>query len=400
MQVLQGVDMIGFLADWATLLLRWFHITLGIAWIGASFFFVWLDISFKKRAQMNKGVSGTSWMVHGGGFYHVEKYLVAPEALPSDLHWFKWEAYLTWISGFALLISIYYFNATAYLIDPAVLALVPWQAIAISIGSLLVGWMIYDGLCKSPIGREQILLVPAVFILICGAAYLFTLVFSGRGAFIHVGAFVGTIMAANVFMVIIPNQAKITKALLADLPPDPKLGQIGKQRSLHNNYLTLPVLVMMVSNHHPMLFSHDKSWLIVALILIVGAMVRHFINRHDAGVPAKKILWTLGVAAVALLALIVMTAPKPVDDSVEVLPNEEIFAIVNQHCTVCHSGSPRHEDHDEAPKGIKFNSLAEVIVQKNAVLQQSVNSNAMPLGNGTAMSKAEREALGAWLRAQ
>lgn len=392
--------MIGFLADWATLLLRWFHITLGIAWIGASFFFVWLDISLKKRAQMNKGVAGTSWMVHGGGFYHVEKYLVAPESLPEDLHWFKWEAYLTWISGFALLISIYYFNASAYLIDPSVMALEPWQAIAISIGSLLAGWLIYDGLCRSPIGREQILLVPAVFVLICAAAYLFTLVFGGRGAFIHVGAFVGTIMAANVFAVIIPNQAKITKALLAGDPPDPKLGQIGKQRSLHNNYLTLPVLVMMVSSHHPMLFSHEKSWLIVALILVVGAMVRHFINRHDAGVPAKKILWTLGVAALALIGLILMTAPKPVDDTVEVMPDTQVFAMVSKHCTVCHSGSPRHDDYDEAPKGIKFNSLVDVRTQKNAVLQQSVNSNAMPMGNETGMTAEERAALGAWLRAQ
>jgi uncharacterized membrane protein len=207
-------------------------------------------------------------------------------------------------------------------------------------------------------------------------------------------------MAANVFAVIIPNQKKITASLLAGEPPDPRLGQIGKQRSLHNNYLTLPVLVMMISNHHPMLFSHQQSWLIVALILIVGAMVRHFINKHDAGVEARKILWVLAVAAIALLGLIWMTAPRQTVGKVDIISDSQAFSIVNAHCSTCHAKHPRHEDYDEAPKGIEFSSTASIKAQKQAIINQAVNTTAMPLGNETAMTVEERDALGAWLRAQ
>ena len=226
--------------------------------------------------------------MHGGGFYHVEKYMVAPKTLPPDLVWFKWEAYLTWVTGFALLVVQYYWNANAFLIDRAVLPLLPIQAIVISVLSLAAGWFIYDRLCKSPIGENTPLLAVLLFVLIVVTAYIYTHVFSGRGALIHVGAFVGTIMAVNVFGVIIPNQKKITAALLAGRAPDPALGATGKQRSVHNNYLTLPVLLMMVSSHYPILLSHPHSWLIVALILVMGGTVRHFLNRHDAGDPLRE----------------------------------------------------------------------------------------------------------------
>ena len=236
-----------FIADWLNFLIRWGHMIAGIAWIGTSFYFVALDFSLKSRGDLPDGVRGEAWEVHGGGFYHVQKYLSAPARLPEHLTWFKWEAYLTWVTGFLLLAVVYYLDARANLIDPAVLDIAPWAAILISLVSIVLGWAVYDGLCRSPIGRNTALLAACVFALILAFAYVFTHVFSGRGAFIHVGVVAGTMMAANVFMVIIPNQRKITAALLKGEPPDPRLGAIGKQRSLHNTYLTLPVLLMMIS---------------------------------------------------------------------------------------------------------------------------------------------------------
>ena len=248
-----------FAVEWLNLIFRWAHMVVGIGWIGTSFYFIALDLSLRKREGMREGVYGTAWEVHGGGFYQVEKYLVAPKELPPDLVWYKWEAYLTWVTGFALLILQYYWNADAFLISKAVLPMLPIQAIFMSVVSLAAGWLIYDRLCKSAIGNSTGLLALAVFVLIVGAAYMFTHVFSGRGALIHVGAFIGTIMAVNVFGIIIPNQRKIVASLIAGEAPDPRLGAIGKQRSVHNNYLTLPVLLMMVSNHYPMLTSHPAG---------------------------------------------------------------------------------------------------------------------------------------------
>ena len=272
-----------FLGEWLNLLIRWAHMVVAIGWIGTSFYFMALDYSLSKRERMNPGVLGTAWQVHGGGFYHVEKYTVAPATLPDVLHWFKWEAYLTWVTGFGLLIVQYYFHAEAFLIDPGVMPLEPWQAIAISVASLAAGWFIYDGLCRTKVGENTVLLALSVFALILIAAVLYTKVFSGRGAFIHVGALVGTIMAVNVFGVIVPNQKKMIAQMIAGQTPDARYGEIGKQRSTHNNYLTLPVLLMMVSQHYPFLFTHPQSWLIVALIIVIGALVRHMLNRLDAG---------------------------------------------------------------------------------------------------------------------
>src|SRR6478672_13014748 len=331
-----------FAIDWINLLIRWFHLIVGIAWIGASFHFVWLDFSLRARERMNEGVYGTSWMVHGGGFYHVEKYMVAPATLPPDLHWFKWEAYLTFLSGFALLIVQYYLNASSFLVDKAVMDISGPEAVLISILALAGGWFAYDALCKSPIKDNTPLLAVAVFGLIVLAAFIFTHIFSGRGAFIHVGAMVGTIMAANVFAVIIPNQKVITADLLAGRTPDPKYGKIGKQRSLHNNYLTLPVLLFMVSNHYPFLYAHPNSWLVVALIVLTGGMVRHFLNRVDAGEEPMKVAWALPAAAVALIAAIVWTAPRTTTVAGGVSEGEAL-KIVSTHCVMCHQAKPTHE---------------------------------------------------------
>lgn len=390
--------MSAFILDWLNLIFRWAHLVVGIGWIGTSFYFIALDLSLRKRERMNEGVYGTAWEVHGGGFYHVEKYLVAPQELPPDLVWYKWEAYLTWVTGFALLVVQYYWNANAYLIDRAVLPLLPSQAIVISVLSLVAGWFIYDQLCRSPIGKNPTLLAVAVFVLIVAAAYMFTHVYSGRGALIHVGSFVGTIMAVNVFGVIIPNQKKITASLLAHQPPDPALGAMGKQRSVHNNYLTLPVLLMMVSNHYPMLSSHLYSWLIVALILVVGGTVRHFLNRHDAGDPFARIAWTLPVTAVALAVTIYLTAPRSEASLAGIeVSDGEVLKIIGTHCVMCHTAYPSHEGFDAPPKEMILGTLADVRKHADQVLAQAVFGDTMPLGNETGMTEEERLKLGAWL---
>src|SRR6476620_65346 len=282
----------------------------GIGWIGTSFYFMALDYGLDTKERKSPGVYGTAWQVHGGGFYHVEKFTVAPPQLPAHLHWFKWDAYLTWLTGFGLLIVQYYLHAKSYLIDASVMPLEPWQAIAISIASLLAGWAIYEALCRSPIGQNTVLLGTSVFALILIASVLYTKVFSARGAFLHVGAFVGTIMAFNVFMVIIPNQRKMVAQLLKGEVPDARYGQIGKQRSTHNNYLTLPVLVMMVSPHYPFLSTHPHAWLVVALIIIAGALIRHFFNRVDAGEGLGTFDWRLAVAVRAVIYALWSTARR------------------------------------------------------------------------------------------
>ena len=388
-----------FVADWLNLILRWAHMVVGIGWIGTSFYFIALDLGLRKEKQAPAGVFGDQWQVHGGGFYHVRKFTVAPPQLPEHLVWFRWEAYLTWATGFGLLIVQYYWNARAYLIDPTVMDLTPTAAIAISVATLVAGWLIYDLICRSPVGERPVLLSAVVFALIVAASYALSQVFSGRGAFIHVGSLVGTIMAANVFLVIIPNQKKMVAQLIAGQEPDPKYGAIGKQRSVHNNYLTLPVLLMMVSNHYPMLYSHPYSWLVVALIIVVGGLVRHLINRHDAGDDFNAYSWAAPVAAIALASAITVTAPRSATSSVQVA-DSEVLAIVNHHCTVCHSRKPKHPGFAEAPKDMRIETVKDVRQYARLIRVQAVQSNAMPLGNETRMTLEEREKLGAWLGAQ
>ena len=271
------------LHDWLELLFRWLHVVTAIAWIGSSFYFMWLDNSLRDYGTLEPKASGENWSVHGGGFYHIQKFMVTPERMPAELHWFKWESYMTWISGFGLMVIVYYWGAESYLIDRAVLDLSPPAAIVISVGSLAVGWVIYDLLCRSPLKERATVLFTVLFAFIVLTAYGFGQVFSGRAALLHVGAMIATMMSANVFMVIIPNQKKVVAALTAGETPDPALGKAAKLRSTHNNYLTLPVLFMMIANHYPMVFGHDWNWLIVALVLVLGAVVRDFFNARNAG---------------------------------------------------------------------------------------------------------------------
>jgi uncharacterized membrane protein len=290
------------LVEWANLGLRWLHVMAGIAWIGTSFYFVALDMGLKRRPGLPAGVQGEAWQVHGGGFYRMQKYAVAPDDLPEHLTWFKWEAYATWLSGFALLVALYYWNAELYLIDPAVMELTPGQAVAIGIGSVLAGLVVYEALCRSPLGRDDRLLAAVGFVLLVAAAWGYTRVFSGRGAFIHVGVLVGTIMVASVAHVIIPNQRKVVADLIARRQPDPRLGRQARQRSLHNNYLTLPVVFLMISNHYPLTFASRWNWAIVALVLVAGFAVRHFFNERHKGLPSPWWTWGVAAASLALMA--------------------------------------------------------------------------------------------------
>ena len=389
-----------FLGEWLNLLLRWTHLVVGIGWIGTSFYFMALDYTLSKRERMNPGVLGTAWQLHGGGFYHVEKYTVAPPQLPLGLHWFRFEAYLTWVTGFGLMIVQYYMHASAYLIDPAVMALQPWQAIAISLGSIGAGYAIYETICRSRIGENTPMLALCVFALIVLSSLLYTKIFSGRGAFVHVGALTGTIMAVNVFAIIIPNQKKMVAQLLRGETPDARYGAIGKQRSTHNNYLTLPVILMMVSPHYPFLFSHSHAWLIVALILISGALIRHYLNRVDAGDDWSSFGWAAPIAAIALLAAIFFTAPRARDLGTGAVSDAEALTITQKHCVTCHAAKPTHESFQDAPKDITLETIADLRKYAKLIFVQTVQSNAMPLGNQTGMTENERAKLGRWIATQ
>ncbi len=385
-----------FLGDWTNLLLRWAHLVVGIGWIGTSFYFIALDYSLRARTRMNEGVRGTAWQVHGGGFYHIEKYTVAPRELPPDLHWFRWEAYLTFMTGFGLLAVQYYWHAEIYLIDSTVLALLPWQATVLSGVSLAASWYVYDALCRSPVGRRPVTLAFCIFALIAAAAWFYGQVFSARGAFVHVGALTGTIMAVNVFAVIIPNQKTMIAQMMRGETPDARLGFIGKQRSLHNNYLTLPVLLMMVSPHYPFLSAHPQNWLVVALIFIAGGSIRHIFNRAEAGDEWNSFVWAAPLAAIVLLGAIYVTAPRQASGNGTVT-EAAAFGIVQKHCVMCHAMAPAHVAFSEPPKNVTLESPAEMKRFAGPILEQAVQSRAMPLGNQTGMTDAEREMLGRWV---
>ena len=386
-------------ADWLNLLLRWAHLIAGIGWIGTSFYFIALDLSLTRRAGAAPGVAGSAWQVHGGGFYHVEKYRVAPDALPAHLVWFRWEAYLTWLTGFALLVVQYYLNPAAWLIDPAVMALSPAQAIVISIASLVFGWFAYDGLCRSRAGRHPVLLAVLVFVLVLAAAWIYTHVFSARSALVHVGALAGTFMAANVFAVIIPNQRKIVAALRAGETPDPHHGEIGKQRSVHNTYLTLPVLVLMVSGHYPMLTGHPQAWLLVGLILVGGASARHLLVRFEVGRPFGALAWSAPLIAACLLVAVWMTAPpsREAGGEVAAVADAEVLRLVHAHCTTCHAHEPASQVFRTPPANVVLETLEDLRRYAPLVAQNTVATRLMPLGNLSGMNEEERRRLGAWL---
>lgn len=393
---LGGVD----LTAWLGMALRWLHVITGIAWIGSSFYFIWLDNSLRPPADAKDkelGVGGELWAVHGGGFYHKKKYQVAPAHMPEELHWFKWEAYFTWMSGFLLLALMYYYGANQFLIDTQKLPLEQWQAVALGLAALGSSWVVYHALCETPLGENNRLFGVVWFLLLTGATYVLTQIFSDRGAFIHIGAMIGTVMAANVFLVIIPNQKIVVADLLAGRKPDPALGKMAKQRSLHNNYMTLPVLLLMISNHYPMLFAHDLNWLLLAGIGIASLLIRHFFNLEHRGVTDYR--YPAAGVAVFLVVMLIASIPGGVQMvEGEGLSDAQAMQIIKTHCTTCHSATPTHELYSEAPAGALFDRMEQVQANAERIHMQAVATDIMPLGNETGMTEAERARLGEWLK--
>ena len=387
------------LTEWLSLIIRWLHVVAGMAWIGSSFYFIHLDLSLKARAGLPEGVKGDAWQVHGGGFYHMVKYLVAPARMPDELTWFKWEAYTTWLSGFALLVLVYYMGAELFLIDRSVLDLGAAQAAAVALGSLIVAWLAYEALCRSPLGQNETVLSLLGFLFLVGLTYGFTHVFSGRGAFTQIGALIGTIMVANVFAVIIPNQRKVIAALIAGKEPDPALGEQGKQRSVHNNYLTLPVIFLMISNHYPMLYATRFNWLIVAIVLLIGPVIRHFFNSRHEGKGSPW--WTWGVAAAGMLAIAWLSAAGPHETGSRAVAAPATFAAVQDvilsRCSMCHAAEPVWAGISAAPKGVLLDTAEHIRRNARLINIWSVRSHAMPPGNITEMTSEERRLLAAWL---
>jgi len=389
------------LLDWLSLFVRWAHVMLGIGWIGTSFFFVWLDMSLRANPSAPKGVGGESWMVHGGGFYRAQKYVVAPEALPKELHWFKYEAYYTWASGFLLLGLVYYVQARTFLIDPRVLDLTPVQAIALSIGALAIGWFIYDRLCRSPLGRHPRWLAFAVYLLAVTFAAFFSLVFSGRAAFLHIGALLGTIMSANVFFVIIPNQKVVVADLITGRTPNPALGEQAKQRSLHNNYLTLPVVLTMISAHYPMLFAQPYLWQFAAAIIVSAGLLRHYFNLKDAGRSGNWIDWLLVYAASIAVSLVIVSMDlanrnRSAAAGGGAVQTAEVVTVIQNRCVACHSATPSDGSFKGPPKGIAFDTPEEIERYADQILRVAVETQAMPLANRTEMTPEERALVGRW----
>ncbi|WPB86892.1 urate hydroxylase PuuD [Sediminicoccus rosea] len=384
-----------YVMEWANLLLRWLHIITGIAWIGASFYFIALDNSLEPPKDGNPLVRGEQWSLHGGGFYYKRKYKGAPEAMPTTLHWFKWEAYWTWMSGFALFVLIYWGQASTYLIDPQVLDMPVWLAILVSLAMIVAGWVGYDRLCRRIPDERRLLLAGSGLLVVL--ALIATHIFSGRGAFLLIGAITGTIMVANVAMVIIPGQKKMVKSIEAGEAPDPIHGQRGMQRSVHNTYLTLPVLLLMISPHYPMLYQHRFNWLVLILIFVAGALIRQFFVLRHSG----RSNWALpvgGVVALGLLALLVAPRPDPRFAGAEVPAFEEVQAIMASRCAACHAARPSFEGIAAAPKGVLLDNPAQ-IRRWAAATRQQVQTEAMPPGNVTELTDAERAKIIAWVAA-
>ncbi len=405
--------------EWLNLLVRWLHLITGIAWIGASFYFVWLDNSIrppKPGSELaKKGVSGELWAVHGGGFYNPQKYLVAPGELPEDLHWFKWEAYATWLTGFAMLFIVYYFNASAMMIDKNVADLTGLQAVGVGIGTLLGGWLVYDTLCKTKLSENPAALGTVLFVLIVAMAYVLTHTLSGRAAYIHVGAMIGTMMVGNVLFVIIPGQRKLVQAMEKGQSPDPIYGKRAKVRSVHNNYFTLPVLLIMISNHYAMTYTHAYSWLVLAAIMAAGVLIRHFFNLRHAG---KVSIGFPAAGAALLVAVAVAIAPAPrkpaaapavaaadahghegaapAAGAAGAADRASVQAVVTQRCVSCHSANPTQPGFASAPGGVVLDTQEQTKQQAAKVFQRAVQNKDMPLANMTQMTDAERALIGTW----
>ncbi|MHB0819213.1 urate hydroxylase PuuD [Stutzerimonas stutzeri] len=400
------------LTEWLNLGIRWIHMIVGIAWIGASFYFVWLENNLN-RANPQEGLSGDLWAIHGGGIYHLEKYKLAPPQMPENLHWFKWEAYTTWLSGVALLMVVYYLNPSLYLVLPGS-GLSPAAAVAIGFGSLIVGWFIYDLLCDSPLGKTPALLGLVLFVLVIAACWGYSQIFSGRAAYIHTGALIGTIMVGNVFRIIMPAQRALVAAIEQNRTPDPLLPAKGLLRSRHNNYFTLPVLFIMISNHFPSTYGSEYNWLILAALGALSVLVRHYFNtRHDS----NRFAWALPAAAVGMVCLAFVLSPnrQPVPQNLAPTTPEQasiseqksgatdhnefnkVSSVIEERCTVCHSATPTSPLFSAAPAGVMFDTPEQIQQMAAKIHAQTIASQIMPLGNITQMTQEERDLLANWI---
>ncbi len=399
--------------DWLEFAVRWLHVITAIAWIGSSFYFIALDLGLRKAPDLPVGAHGEEWQVHGGGFYHIHKFLVAPEAMPEHLTWFKWESYSTWLSGAALLMIVYWAGGELFLIDQSKAELALWQGIVISALSLSVGWLVYDFLCKSPLGEHPTVLMLLLFILLVAMGWGYNQVFTGRAMMLHLGAFTATIMTANVFFIIMPNQRIVVKDLQEGRTPDPKYGKIAKLRSTHNNYLTLPVVFLMLSNHYPLAFGTQYNWVIAALVFLMGVTIRHFFNSMHArkGTP----YWTWAVTAILFVLIMwLSTAPAALStlEEAEARPltaAEQVYAqaagfddvtdIVLGRCSMCHAREPGFDGIHHAPKNVLLETPAEIAAAARQIYIQSGRSDAMPPANVSWMEPEERRMIVAWYQA-
>jgi len=406
--------------EWLSVIVRWLHVVAGIAWIGSSFYFIHLDLSLKPRPGLPEGVKGDAWQVHGGGFYHMIKYLVAPAQMPDELTWFKWEAYATWLSGMGMLVIVYYLGAELFLIDKNILNLSQTTAIVLSLATLFLGWGAYEVLCRSPLGKNAAALSLVGYVFLVAVTWGLTHLFSGRGAFVQIGALVGTIMVANVFVIIIPYQKKTVAALIAREKPDHYWGAIGKQRSVHNNYLTLPVVFLMISTHYPLLYATRYNWVIVAIVLAVGPVIRHFFNMRHEGKGSPWWTWAVTAAAMLLIAWLSAAGPRELETKTGAATSgapgqtnnptaaaagaaskpptfAQVEEIVMSRCSMCHATEPVWEGIGVAPRGVMLDTPDRIRAHARQIAIFSAYSDAMPPGNVTELSAADRRVLRAWV---
>ena len=398
--------------DWLDFAIRWLHVITAIAWIGDSFYFIALDLGLRKHPGLPAGVQGEEWQVHGGGFYHIQKYSVAPERMPERMVWFKWESYVTWLSGFALLAVVYYVGADLYLVDPSVLDISPQVAILTSLASIGVGWVVYDLICKSRFGADNTRLMVLLYFVLVAMAWGYTQVFTGRAAFVHLGAFTATIMSANVFFVIIPNQKIVVADLIAGKEPDPALGLQAKQRSVHNNYLTLPIIFLMLSNHYPLSFATEFNWVIASLVFLMGVTIRHYFNTKHARTGEPKWTWlATALLFVTIIWLSTMQSSSAKEaKTVTLTAREQRFAeaayfeevrdLIQGRCMVCHAAEPGWEGIVTAPKGVSLETDADIARRAREIYLQAGRSRAMPPPSvsryGIELTRQERELLVKW----
>lgn len=392
----RGTPMSGYVMEWVNLAIRWTHVIAGMMWIGASFYFIFLENNLNRTHGLRDELAGNLWAIHGGGFYYLEKYKLAPKMIPTDLHWFKYEAYFTWLSGFCLLFVVYYADAKAFMIDPTVADLSAPTSVAIGIGSLVLGYVIYDVMCRSRLIQRQEWFALVGILILGGFTYSLTHLLSGRAAFIHVGAVVGTIMAGNVFFTIIPSQKALVRAAKTGQPLDASLGKKAGQRSLHNNYLTLPVVFIMISNHFPSTFGHSGNWIILMVMIVASMGIKHYWNLLDRGESKPMVL------AASLLGLVVMSfviSPAFEDTMDAAVPTsfEEANAVIQRRCVQCHSASPTDDQWTSAPNGVMYDTPEQIAAMADKIMTRAVRTKTMPQGNRTGMTDEERTILKRWI---